>query len=63
MLVLSRKLNEKVVLTDRETGRLIGEVVVVAVDRGKVRIGFEFDRSVTINRQEVQDEANRAQDY
>lgn len=47
MLVLSRKLGEKI---------FIGEnivVTVVDIDRGKVRLGIEAPRDVAIYRQEL----------
>jgi carbon storage regulator len=50
MLVLSRKLGEKI---------LIGEnicVTVVDIDRGKIRLGVEAPRDVPIFRQELLDQ-------
>lgn len=47
MLVLSRKLSEKV---------LIGsdiEIVVVDIDRGKIRLGITCPRAIPIFREEV----------
>lgn len=47
MLVLSRKLGEKI---------LIGEnisITVVDIDRGKIRLGIEAPRDVPIYRQEL----------
>ncbi len=47
MLVLSRKLGEKI---------CIGEnicITVVDIDRGKIRLGIEAPRSVPIYRQEL----------
>lgn len=47
MLVLSRKLGEKIWLT--------GDiwVTVVDIDRGKIRLGFEAPEGITILRQEL----------
>jgi carbon storage regulator len=47
MLVLSRKKNESVVFDGP------GVVRIVEIRGGKVRLGFEADRSVTIHREEV----------
>lgn len=47
MLILSRKLGEKI---------MIGESIVltvVSIDRGKIRVGIEAPRSVEIHRQEI----------
>lgn len=47
MLVLSRKLGEKI---------LIGEnisITIVDIDRGKIRLGIEAPRDVPIYRQEL----------
>ena len=51
MLVLSRKLNEKTVIITPSGDRI--EVVVVDIDRGKVRLGFSASRSVQIFREEL----------
>lgn len=51
MLVLSRKLNEKTVIITASGERI--EVVLVDIDRGKVRLGFAADRSVQIFREEL----------
>ncbi len=47
MLVLSRKLGERIVIGDNLV------VTVVAVDHGKVRLGFEAPESVAIRREEL----------
>ena len=49
MLVLSRKKNERVHVGE------FGIVTVVEVRGEKVRLGFEFDRSIPIHRGEVYD--------
>lgn len=51
MLVLSRKVGEKII---------IGETIVVTVvevDRGKVRIGIEAPREIPVMRPELLDRA------
>lgn len=53
MLVLSRKRGEAVIVG-------LGKVTVVDIRGDKVRLGFEFDRSVRIDREEV-DDAKRAE--
>ena len=47
MLVLSRKLGEKIHIGDNIT------VTIVDIDRGKVRIGIEAPREVPVFRQEL----------
>ncbi|MBY0525290.1 MAG: carbon storage regulator [Gemmataceae bacterium] len=47
MLVLSRKLGEKIVIGDNIC------LTVIAVDRGKVRLGIEAPRTVPVYRQEL----------
>lgn len=53
MLVLSRKVNEKIVIND--------DIVVTVVDiRGdKVRLGIEAPKDVPVHRQEIYDEIKR----
>lgn len=53
MLVLDRKVGESIILGDNI------EVVVVEVRDGRVKLGFEADRSVTILRKEIYDEVKR----
>ena len=50
MLVLSRRLGEKVVINDNIT------IEVVDIDRGKIRLGITAPPSVPIHRQEVYDQ-------
>ena len=54
MLVLSRKKNEKIVITGPG---IEGEIVLVVVDiRGdKIRLGVQAPQEVSIHRREVQD--------
>lgn len=47
MLVLSRKLGEKVYIGDNVC------VTVVDIDRGKIRLGIEAPRDVPVYRQEI----------
>lgn len=47
MLVLSRKINEKIVIN----GNII--VTVVKVDRNQVRIGIEAPHDIPVNREEI----------
>ena len=48
MLVLSRKLNEKIVID----GNI--EVTVIAIHQGKVRLGVKAPKRIAVHRQEVQ---------
>lgn len=55
MLVLSRKLGEKIYINENIC------ITVVDIDRGKIRLGIEAPREVPIFRQELlQDKANAA---
>lgn len=47
MLVLSRKLGEKIFIGDNIC------ITVVDIDRGKIRLGIEAPREVAIYRQEL----------
>jgi len=47
MLVLSRKLGEKIYINDNIC------ITVVDIDRGKIRLGIEAPREVPIYRQEL----------
>jgi carbon storage regulator len=47
MLVLSRKIGEKITIGENIT------ITVVEIDRGKIRLGIEAPRSVPIFRQEL----------
>lgn len=49
MLVLSRTVNERIVIGDDVT------ITVVAIRNGKVRIGIEAPPDVPVHRQEVHD--------
>lgn len=58
MLVLSRKLSERVVITTPEGERIEVQVVAFGSD-GRVKLGFSADRAVSINRKEIQDVIDR----
>jgi carbon storage regulator len=48
MLVLSRKLGEKIFIGDNIC------ITVVDIDRGKIRLGIEAPRDIAIYRQELE---------
>ncbi len=50
MLILSRKIGESIIIDDRI------EVKVLEIVDGKIKIGIEAPRDVTIHRKEVYDE-------
>jgi carbon storage regulator len=54
MLVLSRKVNQSIVIGDDV------RIVVVAVDRDQVKLGIEAPRQITVHRSEVYDEIQRS---
>lgn len=47
MLVLSRKLGEKIIIGDNIS------ITIIDIDRGKVRLGIEAPRSVPVYRHEL----------
>lgn len=51
MLVLSRKLGEKIYIGEDGPDQIC--ITVVDIDRGKIRLGIEAPRSVPIFRQEL----------
>lgn len=55
MLVLTRKLNQEIILTDG-LGNRIRLIIVEFPEAKKVRIGIEADRSIKILRGEICDE-------
>jgi carbon storage regulator len=54
MLVLSRKLNEKIVID----GGIV--VTVVKIDRNQIRLGIEAPSNVRVFREEIADATRRA---
>lgn len=52
-LVLTRKLNEKIILHDDDG--VLAEVKISKVDRNQVRLTFEADEKVRIDRKEIFD--------
>jgi len=53
MLVLSRKLQESVVVGGAAGFERLLKVTVLDIERGTVRLGFEVDRDVPVHRWEV----------
>ena len=53
MLVLSRKSKESVIVGGSGSREPLLTVTVLEIGNGKVRLGFEADKDVTIHRSEV----------
>jgi carbon storage regulator CsrA len=53
MLVLSRKIQESVVVGGSEGFERLLKVTVLQIDGGRVRLGFEVDTQVPVHRWEV----------
>lgn len=53
MLVLSRKIQESVVVGGAEGFERLLKVKVLEIDGAKVRLGFEIDSAVPVHRWEV----------
>ena len=53
MLVLSRRIDESVVVGDPAQPEETVKVTVLSVTRGKVRLGFEVARNVPVHRWEI----------
>jgi carbon storage regulator CsrA len=64
MLVLTRKLQESVVVGAADEGLSMLSITVLEIGGGKVRLGFQADSSIRVHRQEVwlriQDKARTA---
>lgn len=56
MLVLTRMLNEKVVIGD--PAKPLGTLQIMDVKGDRVRIAFDFPKGVAVNRQEIADAIN-----
>jgi carbon storage regulator CsrA len=52
MLVLSRKLDEKITVFGPD-GQQLMELVIVNIDHGKVRLGVKADKALAIYRNEL----------
>lgn len=55
MLVLTRGREEKVIVSDRETGEVIGTIRMIEAFEGRAKLGFEgFDPGrIGIDREEI----------
>lgn len=53
MLVLTRKNQEAVVIGGTAGFERLLRVTVLDIDKGKVRLGFEVDKDIPVNRAEV----------
>lgn len=53
MLVLSRKMNQSIMIGDNI------RVIVVAVDRDQVKIGIEAPKDVSVHRSEIYEEIHK----
>ena len=60
MLVLSRAVNEKIIIT-LPNGDLL-KITIVELRRGKVRLGIEAPREIPVHREEVYNAINREAD-
>lgn len=54
MLVLSRKINEAIMIGDNV------RIVIVAVERDQVKVGIEAPRDIPVHRSEVYEEIQRS---
>lgn len=51
MLVLTRKKNQKIIVSDR--GRIVAKLTVADILNDRVRIGVEADRNIGVDREEL----------
>ena len=58
MLVLTRKSQQSVVVGDSKGFERLLKVIVLEIERGKVRLGFEVSKEVPILRWELWEQAN-----
>ncbi len=53
MLVLTRKNRESVVVLKGEAGEMLLKIMVLDIEGGRVKLGFEAEQRLPIHRQEV----------
>ena len=53
MLVLTRKNRESVVVLNGEAGEMLLKIMVLDIEGGRVKLGFEAEQRLPIHRQEV----------
>lgn len=53
MLVLSRKSGESLILRDRQTGRKVGEIMIVEVHGRRAKLSIDLPDSVRVLRAEI----------
>ena len=56
MLVLSRKINEDIILRDKGSGEFLGNIRIIDIRGNKVRLGFDAPDNVVIIRSELEKE-------
>jgi carbon storage regulator CsrA len=53
MLVLSRKLQEAVIVGGSDGGEHVLKVIVLEIKQGRVKLGFEVDARIPVHRGEI----------
>jgi carbon storage regulator CsrA len=53
MLVLSRKNNESVIVEGGDGLKHLIKVTLIEIGRGVVKLGFEANRNISVNREEI----------